>query len=227
VLLKRSARCCWSAPCFSTHVSGLSAVTATETWTPRRGRGYSWPAFQPGHTVTLRHGVWSKRTWEPLAEELVAGLLDDKPDLVGYPELLAAWGRAEARCVLLAEYLVDRLTDGDERSEKVLRFVHQFERLAHELRRELGLTPGAEADLARSRADAIKGEFDLEALAARGREARLAAERRHALEASQSPPASPGEDSAAGAVGDAGLAEGEGAGPPSLHPPHPTPMDRS
>ncbi len=186
----------------------------TERWTPKPARGYSWPSFTPGHTKSLRHGVWSKRSWEPLAEELVSGLVEDKPDLVAYPELLAAWARAEARCILLAEYLVSRFTDGDERSEKVfgdersekvLRFVAQFERLAHDLRRELGLTPGSEADLARSRAEAIKGEFDLEALMARGREARLAAEQRHTLETAAS---DGGEGSASGAVGDAGVADG-------------------
>lgn len=182
-------------------------MSTTETWTPRPARGYSWPPFTPGHTVSCRHGIWSQRTWEPLAEDLVGGLLEDKPDLGGYPELLAAWGRAEARCVLLSEYLIGRFTDGDERSEKVLRFVQQFERLAHDLRRELGLTPGSEADLARSRAEAIKGEVDLEALMARGREARLAAEQRHALETSAANPS--GEGSACtGAIGHTGQAEG-------------------
>ncbi|HSH59702.1 MAG TPA: hypothetical protein VK988_08710 [Acidimicrobiales bacterium] len=185
-------------------------MSTTETWTPRPARGYSWPAFTPGHTVSRRHGIWSQRTWEPLAEDLAGGLLEDKPDLVSYPELLAAWARAEARCILLAEYLVGRFADGDEKSEKVLRFVAQFERLAHDLRRELGLTPGSEAELARSRADALKGEFDLEALMARGREARLAAEQRHALETSTAD--SGGEDPAPGAVGDAGEADG-GEGP--------------
>lgn len=148
-------------------------------------RPYSWPPFERGHTLSMRHGVWSKRTWEPIAEELVTGLLDDKPDLAAYPEVLAAWARAEARCILLSEYLVGHLTDGGERSEKVLRFVAQFEKLAHDLRRELGLTPGSEADLARSRADAVRGEFDLQALMARGRQARLAAEERQALSAAQ------------------------------------------
>ena len=57
-------------------------------------------------------------TWAPLAGDLVSGLLEDKPDLVGYPELLAAWARAEARCILFGEYLIDRFTDGDEKSDE-------------------------------------------------------------------------------------------------------------
>ena len=194
-------------------------TATTEDWRP--ARGYSWPPFQPGHTVSRRHGVWSQRTWEPLAEDLVSGLLEDKPDLVGYPEVVAAWARAEARCILLDEYLVGRFTDGDEKSEKVLRFVAQFEKLAHDLRRELGLTPGSEADLARSRAEAIRGEVDLEALMARGREARLAAEQRRALAADERSAADPGgEGVSPGAVGHAELAVGEGGDPRPHPPPH-------
>jgi hypothetical protein len=78
----------------------------------------------------------------------------------------------------------------------------------------LGLTPGSEADLIRSRADAIKGELDLDGLAARGREARLAAEERHALEAAAG--------SAVPVPGDAEPADGEGGGTPSSCPPHPS-----
>ncbi len=180
-------------------------------------RGYSWPAFQPGNTIPRRHGIWSQRTWEPLAEDLVTGLLEDKPDLTSYPELLAAWGRAEARCILLAEYLVGRFTDGDERAEKVLRFVGQFEKLAHDLRRELGLTPGSEADLARSRTDAVRGQFDLDALLARGREARLEAEKRLGLVEAE--PGSAG----AGDVGDAGDRADGGEGADAL--PATTPVE--
>ncbi len=199
-------------------------TATTEDWRP--ARGYSWPPFQPGHRVSLRHGVWSKRTWEPIAEELVTGLLDEKPDLGSYPELLAAWSRAEARCVLLAEYLVGRFTDGDEKSEKVLRFVAQFEKLAHDLRRELGLTPGSEADLARSRADALKGEFDIEALMARGRETRLAAERRRALEAKTAAEEASGEGSTCvGAVGDTDQVDAAGSrGSSSPAPRSPNPV---
>ncbi len=193
-------------------------TATTKDWRP--ARGYSWAPFQPGHTLSRRHGVWSQRTWEPLAEDLASGLLDDKPDLVAYPELLAAWARAEARCILFGEYLIDRFTDGDEKSEKVLRFVAQFEKLAHDLRRELGLTPGSEADLARSRAEAIKGEVDLVALMARGREARLAAERRHAIAASERSAADlGGEGSASSDAVHVELAAGEGGDPPRPCPP--------
>jgi hypothetical protein len=165
----------------------------------------------------MRHGIWSKRTVDPLAQDLVAGLLSDRDDLNAYPELLMAWGRAEARCLLLADWFVQRGLFDDEGEERPgLRFVGQFEKLAADLRAQLGLTPGSEADLVRSRADAIKGELDLEGLAARGREARLAAEERHALEAGQG-------SAELAPVGDAGMADGEGGGSsPSSRPPHPS-----
>lgn len=160
---------------------------------------------------STRHGIWSKRQVEPLAGDLVSGLLSDRPDLNAYPELVMAWARAEARCLLLADWFVQRgLFDDEGQDRPGLRFVGQFEKLAADLRGQLGLTPGSEADLARARADAIKGELDLEGLAARGREARLAAEERQAL----------GQGSATGA-GDTGTAEGEGGGTPSSCPPHP------
>jgi hypothetical protein len=193
--------------------------TAPQTWTPKPPRGYSWPPFQPGHTKSMRHGIWSKRTVDPLAQDLVAGLLSDRDDLGSYPELVMAWGRAEARCLLLADWFVQRGLFDDEGKERPgLRFVGQFEKLAADLRAQLGLTPGSEADLARSRADAIKGELDLEGLAARGREARLAAEQRQAVEAGPSSPlggelAGPG--SATGAIAHAGKAEEEGEGRPA------------
>jgi hypothetical protein len=199
--------------------------TAPETWTPKPPRGYSWPPFGPRNTKSLRHGIWSKRTVDPLAQDLVAGLLSERDDLNAYPELLMAWGRAEARCLLLADWFVQRGLFDDEGKERPgLRFVGQFEKLAADLRAQLGLTPGSEADLARSRADAIKGELDLEGLAARGREARLAAEQRHAVEAGPSSPPGgelAGQGSAVPVPGDAGTADGEGEGSPSPPPPHP------
>ncbi len=193
-------------------------MTSTEEWTPSPPRHYSWPPFTAGHTKSLRHGIWSKRTWEPLAEDLATGLLEDQPPLAAYPELVAAWARAEARCILLAEYLVGRFVDGDESAEKVLRFVGQFEKLAHDLRRELGLTPGSEADLVRSRADAVRGQFDLDAVLARGREARLEAEKRLGL--GEAEPDSAGTR----AVGDAGDRADGGEGAPTALP-APTPVE--
>jgi hypothetical protein len=195
------------------------ASAPPETWTPKPARGYSWPPFAPQNTQSMRHGIWSKRKVDPLAEDLVAGVLSDRDDLGNYPEVLMAWARAEARCLLLDAWFAERGLFDDEGKERPgLRFIHQFERLASELRAQLGLTPGSEADLARSRADAIKGELDLEGLAARGREARLAAEQRQAVEAGPSSPLGgelAGPASATGAIAHAGSAEEQSGGRPA------------
>jgi hypothetical protein len=131
-------------------------------------RRYSWSAFAPGHELSVRHGVWSRRRVDPLVQELVAGLATDRPDLLGYPETLVAWARAEARCILFAEYLADEAVDS-ERALKVARYIVSFERLAVDLRVRLGLDPQSEATLARERAQAAREIVDLDGLRARGR----------------------------------------------------------
>lgn len=140
-------------------------------------RGYSWPPLQPGHTLSMRHGVWSKRRTDPVAAELVEALLSDRPDLERFPEAVHAWSRAEARCLLLAEWL--SMPDASQKAtEGALRHLASFERLAAQLRNDLGLTPTSEARLAKERAEAAAVAVDLEAVRQKGREAlqgRLAA----------------------------------------------------
>jgi hypothetical protein len=145
---------------------------------PARGTGTR-PPFEPGNVVALRHGIWSKRTIDPIAQEFVLGLTSERPELADYPEALIAWARAEARCVLIATYIGEHgMTDAEGKERGLLKYVGTFERLANELRGVLGLDPRSEAALARERAEAVKGEVDLVRLRARGRELRLAAEHR-------------------------------------------------
>ena len=117
-------------------------------------------------------GVWSDRRINPQAVELTHTLQGMRPELAAYPETVWAWARAEARCLLLEEWLVDHpLVDEDGGVAPVARYVTQFERLAAELRAKLGLDPKSEAELASSRAQATLHTFDIEELRARGREA--------------------------------------------------------
>jgi hypothetical protein len=149
-------------------------------------RGYSWAPFERGNQVALRHGAHGARVYEPLAAELVAALLEARPDLESYPEAVGAWGRAEARCALLSEWVAERgLVGPDGEPVPGLRWLVTFERQAAEFRATLGLDPAAEARLAKERADATRGVVDLERLRERGREARQVAvnARRGALEA--------------------------------------------
>jgi hypothetical protein len=51
---------------------------------PGRGgpaRGYSWPPFQPGNKVRLRHGARDPALVEPRARELVPSILEANPHL--------------------------------------------------------------------------------------------------------------------------------------------------
>jgi hypothetical protein len=133
-------------------------------------RGYSWAPFPRGHEASTRHGVWSERRVAPLVQELVAGLLADRPDLGRYPETVIAWGRAEARCLLFDSYLTGGEPDS-ERALKTARYVNAFERLAIELRARLGLDPRSEAELVTAQASAARDVVDLDALRERGRQA--------------------------------------------------------
>jgi hypothetical protein len=74
-------------------------------------RGYSWPPFEPGNEVALRHGAYSPRRVDPLAKEIVDHLLTD-PELAYLHAPRHRWtvlalGRAEAQVQLLVEYLAD------------------------------------------------------------------------------------------------------------------------
>jgi hypothetical protein len=131
-------------------------------------RGYSWKPFAEGHSVSTRHGAWSERRVSPLAQELVAGLLADRPDLERFPETVCAWARAEARCLMFDAYLISDKPDS-ERALKTARYVNAFERLAIELRARLGLDPRSEAELARDRAQASRELVNLDAIRERGR----------------------------------------------------------
>jgi hypothetical protein len=163
-------------------------MSTPEAWQPKPVRGYSWAPFEPGNEVSVRHGVWSKRKVDPVAEELASGLLVDRPDLSGHPETVWAWARAEARCLLLADHFGAGLFDGDGNERPGLRLITQFERLASDLRARLGLDPRSEAELARERGAATLTAVDLEAVRARGRAAMLEAQGRATTDAHEVPP---------------------------------------
>ena len=70
-------------------------------------RDYSWPPFQPGHTLSLVHGVYSERTIEGRAVKVREALLEICPWL-DRPEFLPAvarFVRVEARALAGDEYI--------------------------------------------------------------------------------------------------------------------------
>lgn len=132
-------------------------------------RGTTRPPFPKGNALTLKHGARSPRVYEPVARQLVAGLVEDRPDLAAYPEAVAAWAQVEAQCVILRRHAAEvGLLDGDE-PRKFMSLMVALERTAAYHRKRLGLDPVAEASLQRDRAETAHIAVDIEAILARGR----------------------------------------------------------
>jgi len=131
---------------------------------------YRWAQAQPGEPgPALQHGARSGLITDPLAAELAATLLEDRPDLATYPESVRAWARAEARTILLEDYharvgFLD--PDGNVRGGGR---VDRYEAQAARLRERLGLDPLADATLRKAQAEAVHLVADLEQIRAKGR----------------------------------------------------------
>jgi len=124
-------------------------------------RGYSWPPFAPGNAAAVRHGAFSPRKVDPLAEEIVQAIEGsvtwwrpcDRPSIW-------AWARTEARVQLLAEWLADRgdLDDVDDTVRPAADLLTKLEARAESMRAKLGLDPLSRARLGR---DTAAGAVDL------------------------------------------------------------------
>jgi hypothetical protein len=70
-------------------------------------RGYSWPAFQEGHTLSLVHGAESPRTIEARAAEVREQLFEVAPWLAQdvFVPAVARFLRCEAREMLIHEHI--------------------------------------------------------------------------------------------------------------------------
>jgi len=149
------------------------------------GRGYRWRQFgedrpedviaagnEYAAEIATRHGATSARKVDPVAAQLAGELVADRPDLERFPEAVAAWSRAEARCLLLESWFAEHgLLDADGKATASERLLASTERIAMQLRERLGLDPKSEAELANAQADAARSVVDLDALRERGREA--------------------------------------------------------
>jgi hypothetical protein len=132
----------------------------------RPARKYSWEPFQPGHTLSTRHGAFSPRKVDPLASEMVDLILGD-PALAylqapHWRPAIWAWAKSEAQCQLLEEYLARRAEEagdgvgdlGDERVRSAYLLHHRASARAMSGRRQLGLDPLSAARLGRDKAAA-------------------------------------------------------------------------
>jgi hypothetical protein len=139
----------------------------------RPARGYSWPPFQPGHELSTTHGAWSDRKVAPLAQALLAEVLEQAAATgsptsyladVSYRPALLAWARLEARIELLHVWLADR-TDLDDEGEvrPAADLLTRLEGQALKARERLGMDPLSRARLGR---DVAAGQIDLAKLLA-------------------------------------------------------------
>lgn len=132
------------------------------------------PPFEPLNEVALKHGAYSPRRVEPLADGLVAGVLVEAA-LPGsssaylrepsFRPALWAWARAEARCQLLTEWLIDNggdLTAGGD-VKGAAEHLRRWEAQALKHREQLGLAPLARARMGR---DVAAGSVDMAKLMA-------------------------------------------------------------
>ena len=132
------------------------------------------PAFTNGNLVRVTHGVYLDRRVNPIARELVAAVLDARPDLADHPGAVWSWARIESKCLLLEAWLDEYdFIDEEGNPTAPAMLVTRYEGLALNLRARLGLDPQSQAQLQKDRADAAKVTFDLEALREKGREAML------------------------------------------------------
>ncbi|MFT4227734.1 hypothetical protein [Micropruina sp.] len=141
---------------------------------PGKGDASGIPASHRLAPAPIVHGARSPRVYGELAQILAAGLSAERPDLAAFPEAVAAWATSEAQAALLRRHLAEvGPVDPDTAKPRTgsLDALRQFERLAAESRRTLGLDPRSEAQLARDRAAAVALTVDLDALAERGRQA--------------------------------------------------------
>lgn len=120
-------------------------------------RGYSWPPFAPGHTLSMRHGARSVRVIEPLAADLLKCYLEERPDLVWAHGTLEQLARTEARALLLDRWLAEAGMFDEEGKLRgsALREWRLLEGRAANIRHSLGWTPRARAAMVRDESLAI------------------------------------------------------------------------
>jgi hypothetical protein len=134
---------------------------------PDGARGYSWPPFEKGNQVGLRHGAWSPAIVEPLAAEIIDAVRPTVSWWTAADEpAVHSWARTEARIQRITQWLEQRGSELDEDGEAVgaANMLTRLEKQAESLRSKLGLDPlsrsrlganvaGAQVDMARLMAE--------------------------------------------------------------------------
>lgn len=132
-------------------------------------RGYSWPPFEPGHTLSLKHGADSPRQVQPVADELEAWLHEAAPWTRAQSNLatVKAWAWAEARAQLIRSWLDQHEAVNDEGEvPAAATYLERIEARAARLREELAQTPQSKAKLLAALTSIAVASGDDEGLAA-------------------------------------------------------------
>lgn len=150
-------------------------MSGVSEWTPEfPGQR---PPFQPGNEVAARHGAYSPKRVDPIAEALVDARTTDPQTAYlqqpAYRPALYGWARAEARVLLLDEWMQRHLADTDgclqcKACSSVADQLLRFETAASNHRSRLGLDPLSRARLGR---DVAAASVDLASLLSDAREA--------------------------------------------------------
>ena len=117
-----------------------------ETWEYREARGYSWPPFERGHTLSRKHGAYSERDVGPLAEAIAAEEAQRAPWLAveAFAGHLRLQSRAEAAVELLWRHVIEHgVVTEDGEPNPALSMLDRFMGRAQRLRGEAGLSPQA------------------------------------------------------------------------------------
>ena len=144
----------------------LGSEEVTRAAAPMRTRYRSWEPFKPGNTAALKHGARSPARVNPIAEELVASTLEAAPFLAeqSFRPALEAWARAEARCLLLEQYLDEHgLLDEQGNPRPATSLMNQQENLALKHRIRLGLDAASRAGIEASLTSTAASQASLEA----------------------------------------------------------------
>ena len=149
-------------------------------------RGYSWPPFEEGNTVALKHGGYSESAITERAAEVTHHLFELAPWLAEDPVYVipvARFVRVEARSQLLSEAIAAKAADCGilKVGPRILEAATACDRLAAKLADDLGFSPLGKARLKTYTAAGELGGATLAHLAETGRAIR----QRRALEATE------------------------------------------
>jgi hypothetical protein len=131
------------------------------------------PPFEVGNVLSLKHGVDSPRSWQPIAERLAASIVDDAPWLAqpAFRASVRAWAVVEAKLALVNNWLdIHGLLDDDGVPRPASMLADRLTFRAMSLRSALGLDPTSFARLLATFAGVPgdAGEDALDALRAEG-----------------------------------------------------------